>query len=43
MTVLPPSSGFSAASRARLSKNVLELKPYYEDLLAEFFPAQLVW
>jgi inositol oxygenase len=30
-------------SKGAARPNVLELKPYYEDLFAEFFPAQLAW
>jgi inositol oxygenase len=30
-------------SKGAARPNVTELKPYYEDLFAEFFPAQLAW
>ena len=30
-------------SKGATRPNVQELKPYYEDLFAEFFPAQLDW
>ena len=30
-------------TKAAERPNVQELRPYYEDLAAEFFPAQLSW
>jgi inositol oxygenase len=30
-------------SKGAAKPNLKELKPYYDDLIAEFFPAQLVW
>lgn len=30
-------------SKGAVKPNMAELKPYYEDLIAEFFPAQLSW
>ncbi len=30
-------------SKAATKPNVKELKPYYEDLIAEFFPAEIDW
>ena len=30
-------------SKSNVKPSLTELKPYYEDLVAEFFPAQISW
>lgn len=36
-------NGYDLYSKGRERPNIAEIKPYYEDLVAEFFPAKIDW